>query len=68
MANLADDILPDPEKNSRLLRDHQYKRLGIRTTLRIHLYAIAGFLWELLKADLHSGFLRTVKAYLRTGL
>jgi transposase len=27
-ANLADDILPDPEKNSRLLRDHQYKRLG----------------------------------------
>lgn len=28
LANLAEDILPDPEKNSRLLRDHQYKRLG----------------------------------------
>jgi transposase len=28
IANLADDILPNPEKNSRLLRDHEYKRLG----------------------------------------
>ena len=28
LANLAEDILPDPHKNSRLLRDHQYKRLG----------------------------------------
>ena len=28
IANLADDILPNPEKNSRLLRDHDYKRLG----------------------------------------
>lgn len=26
--NLADDILPNPDKNSRVLRDHQYKRLG----------------------------------------
>jgi len=28
IANLADDILPNPEKNSRLLRDYEYKRLG----------------------------------------
>ena len=26
--NLADDIMPNPEKNSRILRDHQYKRMG----------------------------------------
>lgn len=25
---LADDIMPDPNGNSRILRDHQYKRLG----------------------------------------
>jgi transposase len=39
LANLAEDILPDPEKNSRLLRDHQYKRLGtvsILTALDLH--------------------------------
>ena len=39
LANLADDILPDPEKNSRLLRDHQYKRLGtvsILSALDLH--------------------------------
>jgi transposase len=28
LANLADDIMPQPENNSRILRDHQYKRLG----------------------------------------
>jgi len=33
LSNLADDILPDPEKNSRLLRDHQYKRLGTASIL-----------------------------------
>ena len=26
--NLAEDILPSPDKNSRILRDHQYKRMG----------------------------------------
>lgn len=26
--NMAPDILPHPEKNSRLMREHQYKRLG----------------------------------------
>jgi transposase len=39
LANLAEDILPDPEKNSRLLRDHQYKRLGtvsILSALDLH--------------------------------
>jgi transposase len=28
ISNVADDILPNPNKNSRLLRDHEYKRLG----------------------------------------
>jgi transposase len=28
LANVADDLIPDPEKNSRILRDHEYKRLG----------------------------------------
>ncbi len=28
IANVADDILPNPQKNSRLLRDHEYERLG----------------------------------------
>lgn len=26
--NIAPDILPNPEKNSRIMREHQYKRLG----------------------------------------
>jgi transposase len=39
LSNLAEDILPDPKKNSRLLRDHQYKRLGtvsILSALDLH--------------------------------
>lgn len=39
--NIAPDILPDPEKQSRILRDYEYKRLG---TLSI-----------LAALDLHSG-------------
>ena len=37
--NLADDILPDPDKNSRILRDHQYKRMrtvSILASLDLH--------------------------------
>ena len=39
--NIAPDIMPDPEKQSRIMRDHEYKRLG---TLSI-----------LAALDLHSG-------------
>lgn len=28
ISNVADDILPNPKKNSRILRDYEYKRLG----------------------------------------
>ena len=28
IANIAPDILPNPEKNSRIMRDYEYKRLG----------------------------------------
>ncbi len=28
IANIAPDILPDPKKNSRLMRDYEYRRLG----------------------------------------
>lgn len=31
--NLAEDILPNPDKNSRILRDHQYKRMGTLSIL-----------------------------------
>lgn len=37
--NLAEDILPNPDKNSRILRDHQYKRMGtisILASLDLH--------------------------------
>jgi transposase len=40
--NIAPDILPDPEKQSRIMRDYEYKRLG---TLSI-----------LAALDLHSGY------------
>jgi transposase len=31
--NIAPDILPDPEKQSRIMRDHEYKRLGTLSVL-----------------------------------
>ena len=37
--NIAPDILPDPEKQSRIMRDYEYKRLGtlsILTALDLH--------------------------------
>ncbi|TAL46708.1 IS630 family transposase, partial [archaeon] len=37
--NIAPDILPDPEKNSRIMREHHYKRLGtvsILASLDLH--------------------------------
>ena len=31
--NIAPDIMPDPEKQSRIMRDHEYKRLGTLSIL-----------------------------------
>ena len=41
LQNIAPDILPDPERQSRIMRDHEYKRLGTLSVLAV--------------LDLHSG-------------
>lgn len=66
IAGLAPDILPNPEKNSRLMRDNQYKRFGtvsILAGLDLHTGHVFGQVHERHRSCEFISLLKEIDAY-----